>query len=291
MNINTTNLETVAAGFRALIAARLPKVASIWRDLAMEVPSTGASETYNWMDAVAQVVEWLDEITLGNLKSYSFTIINRLWNINVPVDGTIIEDDKLGIVNPAIQQIADSFEGHIDKLVTELFTGGFAATGYDGKNFFATNHASGSNKSTAKLGPTPFVAAMTAMMSQKDVNDQPIDIRGTHLLVGPQSWAQGRAIVEVPTLTGGAANPNYGAAKLVVNPRITGYEWGLFDLSKPMKPFIVQTRSRSAFQWIAEPFKNGKAKGIFGGWARYNGGYGLHQLGHGSDGSTGSLGA
>jgi len=72
------------------------------------------------------------------------------------------------------------------------------------------------------LDATTYAAARAAMMAfTKDDGVTPLGVRGTHLLVGGTNEAAGRALVEGANLTGGASNPWFNTAKLVVTPWLT----------------------------------------------------------------------
>lgn len=68
------------------------------------------------------------------------------------------------------------------------------------------------------LSGTNFDAAVAAMMAFKSDEDRPLGIKPNLLVVGPSNRSAARGVVAVPTLTGGAANPNYQAAELLVVP-------------------------------------------------------------------------
>lgn len=71
------------------------------------------------------------------------------------------------------------------------------------------------------LDATNVQAYVTAMMGLKSDEDKPLNIKPNLCVVGPSNWAAARAIFEVPTLTGGAANPNYQLCKVLVTPHLT----------------------------------------------------------------------
>ena len=68
------------------------------------------------------------------------------------------------------------------------------------------------------LDQTNFDAAMAAMLAFKSDEGRPLGINPNLLVVGPSNRAAARAVVTVPTLANGAANPNYQAAELLVVP-------------------------------------------------------------------------
>jgi phage major head subunit gpT-like protein len=75
--------------------------------------------------------------------------------------------------------------------------------------------------SKVTLDATNFDSAVAAMMAFKDDEGRPLGVMPNLLVCGPSNRAAARALLLTPTLTGGAANPNYGAAELLVSPLLT----------------------------------------------------------------------
>jgi len=72
------------------------------------------------------------------------------------------------------------------------------------------------------LNSTYYLAGRTAMMGlTKEDNTTPLNIRPTHLVVGPSNEAAGKALVEAQFDATGASNIWYNSAKLVVVPWLT----------------------------------------------------------------------
>ena len=71
--------------------------------------------------------------------------------------------------------------------------------------------------SKATLDSTNFQAARVAMMSLKMPDGQPMGVKPNVLVVGPTLEEAGHALVNLPTLTGGASNPYYKRAELIMS--------------------------------------------------------------------------
>lgn len=71
------------------------------------------------------------------------------------------------------------------------------------------------------LDATNVQAYVAAMMALKSDEDKPLGVKPNLCVVGPSNWAAARAVFEVPTLSGGAANPNFGLCKVLVTPHLT----------------------------------------------------------------------
>ncbi len=71
------------------------------------------------------------------------------------------------------------------------------------------------------LDSTNVQAYAAKMMALKSDEGKPLGAMPDTCVVGPSNWAAARALFLVPTLTGGAANPNFGLCKVLVTPYLT----------------------------------------------------------------------
>lgn len=282
---NDESRRAIAKGFRKLFNDQLARVAAVYATLAMVVKSNSSSEKYVWTEDLGGMDPWVGDRTRQNFKDHGFEIVNRMWQRTVEVPLEAIQDDKLGTLKPKIENLAASRARHFDALVFALINNGTVGLSYDSVPFFSTLHESGSNLTTAALDSTAYNAAWLAMLSQVGDDGEPLDITPTHLLVGPQNRSAAKTIVKAQTI-GGTTNVDQDEVQVIVSPRITGTGWGLFDLSQPVKPIIVQDRHVSEPGFIGDNLDNPPTPFLsFGFWSRHNAGYGLHQLAHWSTGA------
>jgi phage major head subunit gpT-like protein len=75
-----------------------------------------------------------------NLKAHSFTITNRKFESTVSIKREDISDDRLGIFKPSFSEMGHLARNHPEELVFGLLANGFSTSGYDGQNFFDTDH-------------------------------------------------------------------------------------------------------------------------------------------------------
>jgi phage major head subunit gpT-like protein len=67
------------------------------------------------------------------------------------------------------------------------------------------------------LNATNFEATRTIMRNLKADGGRPLGVRPTTIMVGPSNEAAAKALFETAFLSGGGSNPNYNAAKVLVN--------------------------------------------------------------------------
>lgn len=279
--------------------------------LAMETPSLGKIEQYNWLGAAPLFTEWTADRPIAKPRNNNYQIVNKKWANGLEVDEDDFEDDTLGQYGALIGSLADSAFYHRISLSMDFLVNGFATTkygaGYDGVAFFGATHKQGSgsgaaqnNKITKKLTTAGALDdAYNAMLSIQDENGTPMYIYPSHIICGPKYFGTAKALLG-QFLASGATNPYYNIAELIISPTLVGAnadKWFLACLTKPLKPLIFQMRRPVTFRYVGQgsggavdgetdslTFNTGKH--LFGADARYNVGYGLWEFIVGSDGST-----
>jgi phage major head subunit gpT-like protein len=300
--LNESKLIAAAKAFRAMFYGALEQSPTLERRLlqllAMEVPSTGDTESYNWLGQVPNMREWVGDRVMKDLEEFEFSIKNKKFEASVQVLAETIEDDKLGMVRPRIQGLADAYWRKRWSLVLSLLTACKTTYCYDGKYFVAANHSEGdsgtqSNIETDLLDADAYFEARYTMQNLKDDQGNSLGIQPTHLLVCPALEQTALEIVR-PHNSYGAENVWANSAEVVVVP---GFDaggmtslkaWALADLNKPLKPFIDQVRRPvrfTALEALSDFNVFMRDEFFYGTDYRGNAGVGLWQLIRVSDGS------
>ena len=140
MIINRGNLADMFRGFQLVFQGALQTTPSQWNMVATEIPSATAEEHYAWLGTMPRFREWLGDRVINSLKTHDFTIKNKDYEMSFEVDRNHIEDDRLGVYTPMIQQAGSESSTHPDELVFPLLTGAFNQICYDGQFFVDTDH-------------------------------------------------------------------------------------------------------------------------------------------------------
>jgi phage major head subunit gpT-like protein len=282
--------------------------------LLLEVPSTTLLEQWDWLGDFPSFEEWSGDRIMGTLDNFKIQLKNKDWSSGLKLHQNQFKDDKLGLFQTAgMPGLALAARFHRSEFSAQALINGFdgsafpkisSGVGYDGKFFFSTTHATGSNKLTTALdnNGAGIDAAELLLGSQTsyDGKHKLRGIQGTHLIVGPKLrpiadrlmssdfLVNTNAATGVPG-TGTQNNPFKGRYQVIVEPELSGaYDdyWFLADLGKPWKPMLFQLREEISTSAIvggqgttndSEPrFKRGEM--WFGAEARYNVGYFEHRL-------------
>ncbi|PJN95281.1 head protein [Amaricoccus sp. HAR-UPW-R2A-40] len=113
---------------------------SVFQRVATVVPSTSASNTYEWLGDFPELREWVGDRVARDMKAQGYQIANRLFEATVSVQRVAIEDDSHGVYGPLSARMGQSAAQHPDKLIATLMAAGAATLCYDGQNFFDVDH-------------------------------------------------------------------------------------------------------------------------------------------------------
>lgn len=277
-------LGAANVGFKTLFQKTFNETKDPSEEIAMRVDSSDLGESYEWLGDFPGMKEWVGDRTLEEFAKFDYSIKNKSFEGTVKVPFKDIKYDKLGKYKPAIAQMAQNCKKFGYELGVQTLVTGHLNNCYDGKKFFAADHAVGantySNLGNLALTEANLLAAYAFMMGIKNPSDEPIGVLPTTLMVGPQQFATAIDLVETQKANG---NKTYKLVKVIVEPRITGLEWYLLDTSKIVKPIILQVAEEGNFT-EDDSQKFMKDTMLYGADAFLNAGYGLWQLAYKSQG-------
>lgn len=229
----------------------------IGRQLCTDVSEQAKSARFQLTLATPQLRQWVGSKQLKSLRAFESTIDVVKWEKSFSLDRFDVVNDRTGSVIAAIDrfiaQIPDDLE---TRIISALF--GNAVNGYDGVPFFSNAHpftnSTGNNITTASLSFETYRAAVQAMRLFADEDGRPWNISPTHLVVGPALERTAKEIVgadrPVPFsattqdatsgIVGATVIPNVfqGEVQVMVTNKLSGGQWGVFDLSKGVAPVI-----------------------------------------------------
>ena len=147
MIINQANLGAVFTGFNTMFMQGLAGANSVYKQIAMNVPSSAREEQFAWLGQFPGIREWIGPRVVKNLAAHGFTIVNRDFESTVSVPRNDIEDDRYGVFGPLLQELGKAAGEHPDQLIFDLLASGFTANCYDAQPFFDTEHPVGDGAS------------------------------------------------------------------------------------------------------------------------------------------------
>lgn len=292
MLLNGQIIRESAVGFHALFEMGWEIAKPLWPDFAMYTESKGDSERYLMTGGLPEMREWLGSRQRKNLEAFERQIVNRTWEMTIPVRRELFEDDRLGVMKNDFIMMGTAARNHPDALMATLLTNGFTATGYDGVAFFSSSgHANCSNRVGA-LSTTTFNTAIRNMREVNNHQGKRVDLWSLGgrlvMMVAPNLESTGRALLLAEQGASGASNTDFGRAELVVNNRLPNNHWFLFMAGTPGGALRFQMRREPTVVAQDQPSddapynRNEVEYGVDGRWAMD---YGLYEFAQGSDGT------
>lgn len=290
MQLTPSALAATFLGFNTMFQAALQSVQPLATQLATQVPSSGEANVYAFMTKLPRMRQWIGERQFQNLSSKSYQLNNLTYELSFKVDREKIEDDQLGIYSPMISEYGRQVGLWMDDQLVAALQSGAATTTYDGVSFFSTSHPvdsdgviSGTQSNlltAADLTATTFEAALVAMQNYKGNDNRPLGVNPTHLVVPPALARKARDIVKADRLASGATNTLQGLAEILVLPQLQSEAstWYLMDLSRSIKPLLMQVRRAPEFAQRTQPDSDAvflRNEYEFGASVRGAAGYGL----------------
>lgn len=140
MIINQQNLRALFTGYRSSFQTAFAGITPDFDQFTLTVPSTNSVEQYGWLGNSTAFREWLGDRVIQNLGLHDYSIKNKSFENTVGVPRESIEDDSYGLFTPLMGQLGQDSAEHPATLIYQLMSEGFVGKGYDGQNFFDTDH-------------------------------------------------------------------------------------------------------------------------------------------------------
>lgn len=299
MQITDASLQAIFQNFDLRFQQAYTDQAPILGSLYTEVPSTTRENTYAWLAKIPRLREWLGERVVQNAAAHGFSVTNKPFELTLELDRDDIEDDQIGVFNPAVTMMGQQTKLWPDDLVREILEDGESALCFDGQNFYDTDHPANQDDSGSAtqqnywssgkaLTAENYQAVRAAMMQFKGADKRPLGVKPNLLQVPPALEKTALEILNADIIvgkqpggsnTGSQSNVLRGTAELLVDPYLSSdTAWYLHDTSKAIKPFVFQNRRAPEFAYLRSPTDEPvfwRKKFVFGVNTRGNAGYAL----------------
>jgi hypothetical protein len=264
MSLDTAAATAKLNGLTAKFDNTLAAMAPYYPNLCTVVTSKGADERYAMLGRVPAIREWIGDRSIKQMAAADWTVVNRPWEVTVGVDKFDIDDDRLGMYGPLLEQLAANAARHPDKLVWDLMVAGETGVCFDAQCFYDTDHVWGDSGSqsndltyAAADGTTPtatefklaYNAALKAMQTFKDnngnlINGYVIDEATSILVVVPPDLLQvAHDALTVRTQSAGGENWVLSAPRILSCALLTdATKFYIHKVDEPLRPFIFQQR-------------------------------------------------
>lgn len=294
MTLTTAQAQAKLRDLTATFDRSADAATPFYPTLCTVMPSDGADEKYGWLGSMPGVREWVGDRVFNQLRSADFTLANKTWENSLLIKQEDIEDDRLGMYGPILQDLAAEATHHPDELLFNALVNGESAACFDGQFFFDTDHVWGnsgsqSNDLSFTVASTSDVtavemkkairAAVKAMLRFKQDNGKLLHrptlgrMSDLVVVVPPELRDQTYDALESQLLGGGDSNVVIDKPQIVASAHLTSTtKFYVFRTGQALKPFVFQARrslSRQMKGMDDREFKDVK----FMTDARYNLGY------------------
>jgi len=165
MTLHTADYQAVQRDITAIFNTAAEQATPFYPTLCTVVQSNGADEKYAWLGAMPGMQEWLGDRAFTQMRAAGFTLANKHFESSLAIERTVIDDDRMGMIRPAITNLADEAMYHPDELLcANAMNLGASAECFDGQYFFDTDHSWG-DSGTQSNALTYDAASHTAVTS------------------------------------------------------------------------------------------------------------------------------
>ncbi len=240
--------------------------------------------------------EWVEGRKFHQLRSADYELKNKLWESGLEFEKTVVDDDRLGLIRPSLENLGVEAGYHPDVLLSEIINNAESNLCFDNQNFFDTDHNWGKSGNLSNLithsgvgtpaSPTKiefkqaFHAGYLQMLGWKNDQGQPLN-RPTAGRLDNLLALVPLNMLEAATEAFESLLVNQGESNvLLARPEVQVWQYypansdyfDIYDMSGPMKPFVFQDRERLRVQTKGENDIETKDMKVMT-QARYNLGY------------------
>jgi phage major head subunit gpT-like protein len=251
--LDRAKLENAYITFSTIFDMALQNTQAIYTEIATVIPDAGPVNQFNWLGDLPVMQSWVGPRVINRLRAEKHTLTTGWFANGLEIDYDDIGEDKLGLVRPRIEMLAEMGPKKIDAVTIDFLNNGFAGTlglTYDGQFLFDVDHtadgagvgAAQDNTSAGAFSSTTYNTAITKMMGFKGTNGEPLEIVPDTLLVGPSQQLAMRQLLQAQYNANGATNIDAGTSRGIINARITGahaLKWYLLALKYRIRSVLV----------------------------------------------------
>lgn len=240
-----------------------------YKALCLLTESSSDKENYNWMEAVPALSEWKDVRKVYGLGARDYEVKNVNYEGTIGVDRNTLEDDKYGMIQHRVKQLASRAVAHVNNEVFKLLNLGVSTKTFDGVNYFASsgrafgdsgsivNIAAGAYGATAAKIRLGIAAAIVLMRNYKDDRGEPLNLVPDTLVCSPTRELIVREAL-LPAVAGTTRPEAQIISRIIVSPHLTGgatagHDYYLICTKSDLKPMVAQLRKKPQFTALDKP--------------------------------------
>jgi phage major head subunit gpT-like protein len=261
-------LSALLTNYRAIFKEQLSQKEreADYKPFTLEVQSDRNKESYNWLEAVPAMSEWIDERKVFGISPQFYEITNKNWESTFAVDRNTIEDEQYGMIQGKVRQLADRALAHISASVYKALNLGATDKTYDGVEFFANTRSFGDSGNIDNIltgdysaDTTKIKAALRSILSLMsnycDSRGEPLGLRPDTIICNPSYEVYFREAV-LPSVAGTTSPYGDLINKIIGTPHLTSgsnKDWIVVCSTSGLKPVLLQIRSKPELVALDSP--------------------------------------
>lgn len=264
MQITPQALRDLRVAINMLFSGARAKTPSVYSDFASRVTASTKTMSFPSHASTRKLRRWDGERKVVNGKAYDYQVTAEKFELTMGIPVEEIEDDNIGAYNHLVMDMGEQTALWPDDLVFEALLAGESGLAFDGKAFFANDHAlkSGSTidnlQASTALTKSNLAALIELMMGWVGEDGRSLRVRPNLLVVPPALQEEALAIINSDilaqvfgsnTAAAGETNTMKGRLTVKVYPELGASAGGsdtayyLMDTTRSIKPLIFMERS------------------------------------------------
>jgi phage major head subunit gpT-like protein len=302
MQITPQSLRDLRVAINLLFTGARNATPAVYTDFASRVTASTKTVSFPSHASTRKLRRWDGERKAVGGKAYDYRVTAETFELAMEIPVTEIEDDNIGAYNHLVMDMGEQAALWPDDVVFEALLAGQTELAYDGKAFFADDHALkvGSAIDNLQTGTSLTKANLAGlielMLGWVGEDGRSLRVRPNLLVVPPALQEEALAIINSDilaqvfgsnTAAAGETNTMKGRLQIKVYPELGASAGGsdtafyLMDTTRSVKPLVFVERAAPKMT-----FKNADSddnvfwddKVVFGVRARGAAGYGPFHL-------------
>lgn len=264
MHITPQALRDLRVAINLLFQGARSKTPAVWSDIATRVSAATKTISFPSHASTRKLRRWEGERKVVNGKAYDYRVTAEKFELTMGIPVEEIEDDNIGAYNAMVMDMGEQVALWPDDLVFEALLAGQTELAFDGKAFFADDHAlkTGATidnlQTSTSLTKANLAGLIELMLGWVGEDGRSLRVRPNLLVVPPALQEEALAIINSDilaqvfgsnTAAAGETNTMKGRLAIKVYPELGASAGGsdtafyLMDTTRSIKPLVFVERA------------------------------------------------
>lgn len=288
MLINSDNLRALYQNFNTNYIRGFTQRPVLFRDVAMEVPSSTTEEIHHWLAQLPQLARMLGPRTIRQIAIHDYRLSNEPFGLDAEIPVDLVEDDQYNTLAQVPEQFGLASAQFPDDFMFAKLEDGTDDACWDGEAFFSGSHPNDFDRASAGTyrnyydgtvagggvaypltqANVQFGLATQAAYVGESGRPLGLGVAKRYLVVPPaleltaDEICKGPAIQKIVENQAGTDNVAASAPSNMLQNKLTPLvidrltddeAWYIVAVMGNLKPLIYQNRKAPQYQMITDP--------------------------------------